>query len=106
MVDIQPRVLVVDADAAMLTSVATVAEEEGFDVRTAVDVDGAMRQCRSAYIDLVFIDTRCDGTRADDVLSSIRIRASHDRNLPMIPLDARHKLSQELVALYEELQAA
>ncbi len=37
--------------------------------------------------------------------SSIRIRESHDRNLPMIHLDARHKLSQEMVALYEELQA-
>ena len=57
----------------MLTSVASVAEEEGFDVRTAVDVDGAMRQCRSAYIDLVFIDAHCDGTPVADVLSSIRI---------------------------------
>lgn len=72
--DIQPRVLVIDADNATLTSVASVAEEEGFDVRTAVDVDGAMRQCRSSYIDLVFIDARCDGTpAAADVLSSIRI---------------------------------
>ena len=38
--------------------------------------------------------------------SSIRIRESHDRNLPMIHLDARHKLTHEMVALYEELQAA
>ncbi len=38
--------------------------------------------------------------------SSIRIRESHDRNLPMIHLDARHKLSQEMLALYQELQAA
>jgi DNA-binding NarL/FixJ family response regulator len=52
--------LVIDADAAMLTSVASVAAEEGFDVRTAADVDGAMRQCRSAYIDLVLIDARGD----------------------------------------------
>jgi chromosome partitioning protein len=37
--------------------------------------------------------------------SSIRIRESHDRNLPMIHLDARHKLSQEFLALYQELQA-
>ena len=71
--DIQPRVLVIDADDATLTSVASVAEEEGFDVRTAVDFDGAMRACRSAYIDLVFIDARCDGKPAADVLSSIRI---------------------------------
>ena len=73
LVDIQPRVLVIDADTSTLTSVASVAEEEGFDVRTAVDVDGAMRHCRSAFIDLVFIDARCDGTPAADVLSSIRI---------------------------------
>ena len=71
--DFQPRVLVVDADTVMLTSVASVAEEEGFDVRTAVDVDGAMRECRSGYIDLVFIDARSEGTQAADVLSSIRI---------------------------------
>ena len=38
--------------------------------------------------------------------SSIRIRESHDRNLPMIHLDPRHKLSQEMLALYHELQAA
>jgi DNA-binding response OmpR family regulator len=70
-VDIQPRVLVIDSDTRTLTSVASVAEEEGFDVRTAVDVDGAMRQCRSAYIDLVMIDAHW--ASADDVLSSIRI---------------------------------
>jgi DNA-binding response OmpR family regulator len=72
-VDIQPRLLVVDADTATLISVASVAEEEGFDVRTAVDVDGAMRQCRQSYIDLVLIDARGDGASAADVLSSIRI---------------------------------
>jgi DNA-binding response OmpR family regulator len=72
-VDIQPRVLVIDADAATLTSMASVAEEEGFDVRTAVDVDGAMRQCRSNYIDLVLIDARGDRRSAADALSSIRI---------------------------------
>ncbi len=38
--------------------------------------------------------------------SSIRIRESHERNLPMIMLDPRHKLSQEFLALYHELQAA
>jgi DNA-binding NtrC family response regulator len=71
-VDIQPRVLVIDADAAMLTSVANVAAEEGFDVRTAVDVDGAVRQCRSAYIDLVLIDARGDQRSAANALTSVR----------------------------------
>ena len=38
--------------------------------------------------------------------SSIVIRESHDRSLPMIHLDARHKLSMEFLALYRELQSA
>ena len=37
--------------------------------------------------------------------SSIRICESHERNLPMIHLDRSHKLSQEFLALYDELQA-
>ena len=37
--------------------------------------------------------------------SSVRIRESHEQNLPMIHLDARHKLSLEFQALYQELQA-
>lgn len=36
--------------------------------------------------------------------SSIKIRESHERCLPMIHLEARHKLSQEFLALYGELQ--
>ncbi|OFA00039.1 ParA family protein [Duganella phyllosphaerae] len=36
--------------------------------------------------------------------SSIRIRESHERNLPMIHLDRNHKLSQEYLALYGELK--
>lgn len=78
-VDIQPRVLVIDADTAMLTSMASVAAEEGFDVRTAVDVDGAVRQCRSAYIDLVLIDARGDQRSAANALSSVRTRSSARR---------------------------
>jgi chromosome partitioning protein len=38
--------------------------------------------------------------------SSIKIRESHERALPMIHLDARHKLSLEYLALYRELRAA
>jgi DNA-binding response OmpR family regulator len=72
-VDIQPRILVVDTDPVTLTSVASVATEEGFDVRTALDADGAMRQCRSGYIDLVVIDAALDSRSGYGVLNSIRI---------------------------------
>ncbi len=37
--------------------------------------------------------------------SSIRIRESHNRSLPMIHLDAKHKLTGEFLALFNELQA-
>jgi len=37
--------------------------------------------------------------------SSIKIRESHDRALPMIHLDPKHKLSREFEALYEALHA-
>lgn len=37
--------------------------------------------------------------------SSIRIRESHDLNLPMIHLDPRHKITQEFTALHDEIQA-
>lgn len=38
--------------------------------------------------------------------SSIRIKESHEQNLPIIHLDPRHKLSLEFQALYAELQGA
>ncbi len=41
---------------------------------------------------------------ATKLSSSIKIRESHDLAMPMIHLDARHKLSQEYLALYHELQ--
>ncbi len=99
MVDIQPRMLVIDADAASLTSMASVAEEEGFDVCTAVDVDGAIRQCRSAYIDVVLIDARGDRSSANRALSSVRIFKPSVRAVVMdMPLgpDRLHTLFAEL----------
>jgi chromosome partitioning protein len=38
--------------------------------------------------------------------SSVRVKESHDLARPMIFLDARHKLTQEYVALHEELHAS
>lgn len=38
--------------------------------------------------------------------ASVKIKESHQQARPMIHLDARHKLTQELVALHDALQAA
>jgi chromosome partitioning protein len=35
--------------------------------------------------------------------ASVKIRESHERAAPMIHFDPRHKLTQEFVALYENL---
>ncbi|MNO05580.1 hypothetical protein D3C81_2270290 [compost metagenome] len=35
--------------------------------------------------------------------SSVKIRESHQHAMPMIHLDPRHKLSQEYLALHQEL---
>ena len=35
--------------------------------------------------------------------ASVKIKESHQLSRPMIHLDARHKLSQELVALHQQL---
>lgn len=36
--------------------------------------------------------------------SSVKIRESHDRSLPLVHLDPRHKLSEEFASLYRELE--
>lgn len=71
-VDTPVRLLVVDPDAANLMSVASLAEEEGIEVRTAVDANGAIRQCRLGYLDLVMIDSGADGTSGVMLLQTIR----------------------------------
>ncbi|WP_211227569.1 ParA family protein [Chitinibacter tainanensis] len=38
--------------------------------------------------------------------SSVKVRESHERSLPLVALDPRHKLAQEFVALYAELASA
>ena len=45
-VDTPVRLLVVDLDARHSTVTSDLAEEEGIDVRTAVDAKGAISQCR------------------------------------------------------------
>jgi DNA-binding NtrC family response regulator len=71
-VDTPVRLLVVDPSAANLASMASLAEVEGVDVRTAVDASGAVEQCRLGYLDLVMIDAGADGVAGNRVLQAIR----------------------------------
>lgn len=65
-------------------------------------------QARASLPQRMVDELKAEGLPVFDskISSSIKIRESHERGLPMIHLDARHKLSLEYLALYEELRAA
>jgi CheY-like chemotaxis protein len=71
-VDTPVRLLVVDLDARHHTVTTDLAEEEGIDVRTAVDATGAISQCRLEYLDLVMINAGIDGESGVSLLEAIR----------------------------------
>lgn len=71
-VDTPVRLLVVNLDAPHLAAMADLADEEGIDLRTAVDANGAIRQCRLEYLDLVMINAGRDGTSGVSLLQTIR----------------------------------
>ena len=95
---------------ALYTLVANIAEIKS-DHNPKLEIEGIIVnqfQARARLPQRLVDELKEEGLPVLDnkLSSSIRIRESHDRNLPMIHLDARHKLSQEMVALYQELQAA
>lgn len=71
-VDTPVRLLVVDLDARHLTVMTDLAEEEGIDVRTAVDATGAIDHCRLEYLDLVMINAGLEGESGVSLLEAIR----------------------------------
>jgi len=71
-VDTPVRLLVVDLDARHVTVMTDLAEEEGIDVRTAVDATGAIDQCRLEYLDLVMINAGFEGESGVSLLEAIR----------------------------------
>lgn len=48
------------------------ADEDGIDVRTAVDATGAIRQCRLEYLDLVMINAGIGDESGLNLLEAIR----------------------------------
>lgn len=70
--DTPVRLLVVDLDSPRLTVMSDLADEEGIDVRTAVDATDAIRQCRLEYLDLVMINAGVDDESGLSLLEIIR----------------------------------
>jgi DNA-binding NarL/FixJ family response regulator len=71
-VDTPVRLLVVDLDAGHPTAMTDIADEDGIDIRTAVDANGAIRHCRLEYLDLVMINASIDDDSGVSLLESIR----------------------------------
>lgn len=95
---------------ALYTLIKNVAEIQA-DHNAALKIEGIVVnqfQPRARLPQRLVDELKAEGLPVLDnkLSSSIRIRESHDRNLPMIYLDPRHKLTQELLGLYEELQSA
>lgn len=77
---LKKRILLVDDDDQVLTSVALVLEEENYDVIMAGDGYEAMIKCQSYHPDLVLIDLnmpRLDGWQTIEVI---------DRLEPLVPI--------------------
>jgi len=94
---------------ALYTLLGNVAEIKA-DHNPGLEVEGIVvnqYQARASLPARVVQALRDEGLPVLDsfLSSSVKIKESHERGLPMIHLDARHKLSQEFVALYQELSA-
>lgn len=95
---------------ALYTLIANVGEIKA-DHNAALEIEGIVVnqfQPRASLPQRLVDELIAEGLPVLDskLSSSVKIRESHDRGLPMIHLDARHKLSQEFLALYHELQAS
>jgi DNA-binding NtrC family response regulator len=64
--------LVVDLNAGRPTAITDIVDDDGVDIRTAVDASGAIRQCRLEYLDLVMINASVDDASGVSLLASIR----------------------------------
>jgi len=95
------------ARQALYTLLDNVAEIRA-DHNRALIVEGIVvnqYQARASLPARVVDELRAEGLPVlqQTLSSSVKIRESHSEAKPMIHLDARHKLTQEFVALYDEL---
>ncbi|MFN2464969.1 MAG: response regulator [Candidatus Dormibacteria bacterium] len=91
----QPRVLVVDDDAAIASSLRRALLYEGYAVTVAADGDTALDRARSDSPDLVILDVMLPGMDGIEVCR--RIRAEDD--VPVLMLTARDATADRVTGL-------
>jgi chromosome partitioning protein len=98
------------ARRALYTLLENVAEIRA-DHNAALEIEGIVVnqfQPRATLPQQVVAELRAEGLPVLESMlsSSVKIKESHQQARPMIHLDARHKVTQEFVALHEELAGA
>jgi signal transduction histidine kinase len=81
------RILIVDTDQEILTSLSSLLTKNGYDVETATRSDDVLTKIKSNDIDLIFLDVHLPETNGIELLSIIRedeADAGREVNLPVI----------------------
>ena len=94
-------ILVVDDDEPCRDAMQMILAREGYDVRSAADVDQALHQLEEYPFDLVYCDYRMPGKNGLDLLAEIHRR---NPNLPVCMISAQ--ASAEFDATARDLGAA
>ena len=89
------RILLVDDDSGLLTSLSFVLEQEGYDVLPAADGEAAVEKFRSEDPDIVVLDIKMPRKDGTEVLSEIRTVSQ----IPVIFLTSKDTEVDELFGL-------
>jgi CheY-like chemotaxis protein len=89
-----PRVLVVEDDNDILSSLVEVIRDEGFDVSSAANGYQALAQLEQNPVDLIFLDLMMPVMDGWKFLEAMRVRFP-DRRVPVVLLSAVHNLADE-----------
>lgn len=90
-----PKIALVDDDRNILTSVSMTLEAEGFEVRTYVDGDSALRGLSSRPADLAILDIKMPRMDGMELLSRLRRQS----NMPVIFLTSKDDEVDEILGL-------
>lgn len=90
------RVLIVDDERNMRTTLADILVEEGFEVSTADSGEKAVKICRSEPFDAVLMDVRMPGIDGIEAYRRIRQQGNEARVIMMSAYSVEHLMEQTL----------
>ena len=91
----KPTIALVDDDRNILASVSMTLEAEGFDVRTYVDGDSALRGLTAKPVDLAILDIKMPRMDGMELLSRLRRQS----RMPVIFLTSKDDEVDEILGL-------